>query len=675
MPSTYYVSCRGNDDSNGTSPATPWASLSKASGERFEPGDRILLRRGCVWKGTFEPKSSGTSVLPIVVSAYGSGALPRIIGEDASAVALRNVSGWTVENLDLTQIGQTPQPLEPGNKSGKDLDPNSDRTMKAVVEVLALGPRGVRNCGSSCTDRDITLQDLVVHDGQWNGIYVGAGYQNVQEDVFGYVHGLTIRDVESRGNQSGGIVTMGTFTMNVSYELTNVRVLDSFVYDNGGNGIEMGQVDHGLIQGNRCAYNGRIRNASVGCWSWDSKHVVIQFNEADHNMTPLTNGNTSDGGGFDLDLGSVDSVMQYNWSHDNQGEGYLVDSWPIGYGYKCCTSKNITVRYNISERDGQKDAGGIAIYGGVRPLWIYNNTVYYVASRSANSMFGTGGDLVSTTDQGRAGLPDAYVYNNVFISDGTLDPSADDTEVDTDGRGSFTFDHNIWERVEGGVHFEWGRSDLTDWSGWQALGFDAHGDNADPLVTGPLGSGPTGYQLRTGSPAIGAAERLVGVPSGTGGRDFGVSVPQADRYDIGAAEYTGSDAKQESNATPVSHEVFNPSSHIASISVTNGSGAPNSTFVKGAEIHWSVKVTNADGAPVPGQSVTATVYEPSWDSIYATVTATTDSSGTAHFSHQTGGSNPAGSYFIFVSTVLSRSLTTYYDSSQNTAWTGSFTLG
>jgi Right handed beta helix region len=290
----------------------PGGSLSKASGERFEPGDRILLRRGCVWKGTFEPKSSGTSVLPIVVSAYGFGALPRIVGEDAPAMALRDVSGGTIEDLDLTQIGQAPQPVEAGNKSGKDLDPNSDQKMKAVVDVRALGPAGVRACGGTCTVSDIKLEDLVVHDGQWDGIYIGAGYQNADENTFGYVTGLLIQDVESRGNQSSGIAMAGTFTKNVSYELTNVRVLDSLLYDNGGDGLMVGQADHALIQGNRCAYNGRIRNASVGCWAWDSKNVTIQFNEADHNMTPLTNSNASDGGGFDLDLGSVDSVMQYN---------------------------------------------------------------------------------------------------------------------------------------------------------------------------------------------------------------------------------------------------------------------------------------------------------------------------------------------------------------------------
>ena len=590
---------------------------------------------------------------------------------------ITSACGWTVENLDLTQIDQTPQPLDPGNKTGKDFDSNADRTMKAVVDVRALGTPGVRDCGASCAVNDMRLADLVVHDGQM-GRHLRRRRlpERADQNVFGYVNGLTIQDVESRGNQSSGIAMAGTFTKNVSYELTNVRVLDSLLYDNGGDGLMVGQVDHGIVQGNRCAYNGRIRNSSVGCWSWDSKNVIIQLNEADHNMTPLTNSNASDGGGFDLDMGSVDSVMQYNWSHDNQGEGYLVESWPIGYGYGCCDSKNITVRYNISERDGQKDAGGIAIYGGVTPAWIYNNTVYYVASRSADSMFGTGGDLVSTTDGTRAGLPNANVYNNIFVSDGTIHPSAVDTEVDTDGYGRFHFDNNIWMRVEGGVRFQWGKSDLTTWSGWQALAFDVHGDNTDPRLIGPLEPRADHFQLSVGSPAIDGAADLVRAPKGMGGRDyFGASVPTADRYDIGGAEYTGSYWTQESNAVPVSDELFTQTSHVASILVTNSSQAQTSAFQTGATVYWSVKVTDAyDGSPVPGDSVTTTVYEPSWDSIFASVTAITDSSGTAHFSRPTDASDPAGTYFIFLSEVVSPSSSIYYDSSQNTAWTGGFTL-
>jgi hypothetical protein len=609
-----------------------------------------------------------------VVSAYGTGALPRIIGQDAPALALHDVSGWTIENLDLTQIGQSPQALDPGNKKGKDSDPDADRVMKAVVDIRALGPHGQPMCGSACRDRNITLKDLVVHDGQWDGIYIGAGYQDVAAGVFGFIDGITIQNVEARDNQSSGIAVAGTFTKSVRYEVTNVRVLDSLLFGNGGDGVVLGQVDHGLIQGNRCAYNGSIRNASIGCWSWDSKDITIQFNEADHNMTPLDNARTLDGGGFDLDMGSVDSVMQYNWSHDNQGEGYLLESWPIGFGYQCCNSKNVTVRYNISEDDAKKDSGAIEVFGGVKSAWIYNNTVVYVAARTGDSPLGSGGDLKVTTDDGRAGRPDLHVDNNLFVSDGASVGAANDPLVTSDGEGTFRFDNNLWFRSEGGVAFDWGKSQITNWADWTARDFDHHGKNADAMLTGPMGSGPSGEDLRAGSPAIGAGANLVHAPRGMGERDyFGFFVPHGHRYDAGAAEFRATTTNGDSKATAISHHVFVPSSHIAAFEMGCSTQGGPSMVRKGADAQWCIRLTDADGAPVPGEEVTTTIYSPAWDSIAATIKSVTDSSGTARFSFQTLGKTLPGVYFLFVSQVVAPP-PTYYDSYENVVATSEFTL-
>ncbi len=55
------------------------------------------------------------------------------------------------------------------------------------------------------------------------------------------------------------------------------------------------------------------------------------------------------GAGFDFDGGCTNSTLQYNYSHDNYGAGYLLaqfDNAPL--------MKNITIRYNISENDGRK---------------------------------------------------------------------------------------------------------------------------------------------------------------------------------------------------------------------------------------------------------------------------------------------------------------------------------
>jgi hypothetical protein len=81
-----------------------------------------------------------------------------------------------------------------------------------------------------------------------------------------------------------------------------------------------------------------------------------------------------DGGGFDFDGGTQHSIMQYNYSHDNDGEGFVVANGIAGSG----PNTNNVVRFNISQNDGQRNPyGGIIVaYGEVDNADIYNNTVY-----------------------------------------------------------------------------------------------------------------------------------------------------------------------------------------------------------------------------------------------------------------------------------------------------------
>jgi hypothetical protein len=587
---------------------------------------------------------------------------------------LKNVSHWTVGNLDLTQVGQKPQALDAGNVHGKDVDQDSDRYMKPVVDIRALGPKGSRGCGASCAASYISLENLIVHDGQWNGIYVGAGYANPDAGVSGHVDHLTIRDVEARGNAGAGVDTTGTFEKNTDYELTTVRVLDSYLHDNGGDGLVMGQVENGLIQGNHCAYNGRIRNARVGCWAWDSKDVTIQYNEADHNMTPLADKTASDGGGLDLDMGTVDSTMQYNWSHDNEGEGYLVAGQPLA-GYQCCVTTDATVRYNVSERDGSKNGGGITLFGESSRTSVYNNTVYYVPSRTADTQMlsGTGGDLTSFT-YANSGSPSSDVANNVFITDGTDNPTSDDTNFWSDGRGTLHFDRNLWYRVEGGLQFHLGKLSVNSWGDWRALGKDAHGENADPKVTGPLGGGPIAYQLRPGSPAIDAAARIPGAPTGMATSDYFGRSARGARYDIGSAELTGECATRQSNASPFAQGRVIPSVHVTSLSGSKEPGGGTATITRGSVVSWQATVVDENGSPAPGVTVYTVVYKPSWDSTYIAAQAPTDSTGRAVFSHLSAVTDPAGAYFISLSDVVPGSMSVDYDSSQNAAWTSTVFL-
>ncbi len=71
----YYVSPTGNDQNDGTSPATAWKTLGKVSSAVLSSGDAVLFERGAEFRGKLTAKAAG-----VTYSAYGTGAKPIING-------------------------------------------------------------------------------------------------------------------------------------------------------------------------------------------------------------------------------------------------------------------------------------------------------------------------------------------------------------------------------------------------------------------------------------------------------------------------------------------------------------------------------------------------------------------------------------------------------------------
>lgn len=541
----YYLdSANGNDAADGLSLSNAWRTISRANQVVYAPGDSILLKRGGVWSGAgFKANGQGTMQQPILLADYGDARMPLPlidgVGEHEPAVLLQNVQNWVIRNLELTQHGQAPQALDPNNEKGKDADQYSDEYMRAVVHILGLGAANDSNCGEACTVRNIRLENLRVHDGSWNGIYASGGYYQLRSARYGVVDNLVIAGVDSHNNHKSGVEITCTYYQTRIYAASNVTVLDSHLHENGGDGVMVGPVRNGLLEGNECDHNGRIRNARVGCWTWDSENTTIQFNESHHNLTPLTDGKARDGSGFDLDLGTENGIIQYNWSHDNEGEGFLLLSWPVGYGFSRGESHNIQMRYNVGERDGKKLAGGITLFGGVAPAVIHNNVIYYEPDRLAGTvMFNGEGGAVTTSIFGKSGKPDVRAYNNILITNGRANPDAVSNNLWTDGSGTFAFNNNIWWRVEGGANFQWAGSVITAWNQWQAKGFDLNGFNQDPALAGSPGHGPLAYYLLPGSVARDRGQLVSDALRGMGTQDaWGAFIPHGPGYDIGAMEY------------------------------------------------------------------------------------------------------------------------------------------
>jgi parallel beta-helix repeat protein len=79
---TYFVSAVGSNSNNGTSITTPWQTSAQVAAKMstFQPGDKILFRRGDIFQGNLIPTKSGTTLLPITFGAYGTGEAPVISG-------------------------------------------------------------------------------------------------------------------------------------------------------------------------------------------------------------------------------------------------------------------------------------------------------------------------------------------------------------------------------------------------------------------------------------------------------------------------------------------------------------------------------------------------------------------------------------------------------------------
>jgi len=82
----YYFSTLTGDDSRtlaqAQNPSTPWKTINKLNSifTSLLPGDSVLFKRNEIFSGSIQVQKSGSSTLPIVISAYGTGNNPVITG-------------------------------------------------------------------------------------------------------------------------------------------------------------------------------------------------------------------------------------------------------------------------------------------------------------------------------------------------------------------------------------------------------------------------------------------------------------------------------------------------------------------------------------------------------------------------------------------------------------------
>jgi hypothetical protein len=385
---TYHVDCKRSSNGDG-SESHPWNSVGAVNRHKtFHPGDKILLKRGTTCKGRLHPSGSGNATSQIVLGAYGAGkSLPTINGggtpQQTGTVQLINQPYWTIQDLHVTNRGTAKETRT--YRSGVLVRGFNGRIAGVKIQRLKVDSV-VSNLTSSSNDPrefgGITVQTL--SDGKPK-----SGFDGLQ----------ILHNSVSKVGRTGILVSnhgypkMSDRKLRIAYNTVTRPRGDSIVI----RGSVGARIDH-----NRSAYGadlwpcaqcGKItpETADAGIWPAYSKDTLIDHNEVygEHRLG-------GDGQGIDADISAVNTVIEYNYLHDNEGGGILF-----------CGSNNTTARFNILENN----SNGAFVFIGSIPAAktkIYNNTVY--------TSMKNGADVVHL--QGNKGGRSIAFYNNLIYNMG-----------------------------------------------------------------------------------------------------------------------------------------------------------------------------------------------------------------------------------------------------------------
>jgi hypothetical protein len=492
---TYFLDAvNGNDAQAGTTPGAAWKTLTKFNATTFLPGDTVKFKAGSVWTGAMEVKGSGTSGHPIVVDSFGTAnppAMPRIDGAGVTdAVLVSGVDYWEVNHLEVTNTTAT---RAASRRSGVRL--NSTGTIRHHIQVNGLYVHDVNGDLTKGTNTEGC------------GIYFDGGAFD----------SLIIQNCQVVNTDRNGIC------QNSKSRSTNVIIRGNLLENIGGDCIKLWGTNHGLIEHN--VVNGghmRAMDPAAGIWPFSSDSCTIQFNEVAGMI------GCNDGMAYDVDYGTRGTIMQYNYSHDNQGGFMLMCSPSTSY------CDRFIIRYNISQNDGisrsayaypgagYREGATFTVGGQATNGLIYNNTIY-IGSRLNIPL--------ARVWQWDNGVPSNNLFaNNIFYVDTACTASYSFETANTTN----AFRHNLYYGTFINQADDAGTAILP-------MPMDSGAITIRPAFVNPGGAAYglascAAYKLQA------ADSRLVTglVIAGNGGIDFfGDSVPLFATPYVGADQFTG----------------------------------------------------------------------------------------------------------------------------------------
>ncbi|MEI6070999.1 MAG: right-handed parallel beta-helix repeat-containing protein [Verrucomicrobiae bacterium] len=496
VPQTYFVAPAGSDDNAGTTQAKPWQTISKVNKAALQPGDSVLLEGGKSFAGNLLITASGNKNAFITISSYGTGPATIQAG-DSFGIRLLNCQYIKVHDLILEGSGVKPDGTSTNKEPGLDIFSNAKegRPWQSIyVEKIAVS--GFHD--GIFLHTPIGTQDVVGYDD------VRIINCSVKECLFwGFGCYGSKRTTGKPFNCAAGA---GVFTNCYLGDCTFHDIIGTMItgdkYCGGASPVGISNATSFLME--RCTISNcgqalqskGLPGGIGGMVFLECEKCVAQFNECYGIETKMP----KDGCAFDIDGGCSNCILQYNYSHDNEGSGFQTGCMPGGGPVR----DNI-IRYNISQNDAKKNpdkSGGISTWGTHGSTYVYNNTVFISAGidgKKPAAFLATGEGLT--------------VFNNIFVV-------AHDGDI-VCSKGGNIFRNNCYYRVKGDFSIkDVGKSYTTlaawqDATGQEQLDGAAVGVSVDPQLKAPGSGGAIGdasklaslkaYDLLPGSPLIGKA--------------------------------------------------------------------------------------------------------------------------------------------------------------------------
>ncbi len=520
---------------------TAVANIAALNALVLRPGDTVSFQGGESFAGPIllEEEDAGTSTQPIVIKSYGTGRA-TILGGTGSALKIYNAAGYTIRDLDLV---------------GSGADTNNASGLEA----------GVYLPDNSKLDH-LRFERMKI-SGFKTGVEIWAWYSTAKVAYPGF-RNVSLLELEVCSNRSDGIKSWGTWITNddgTRYSHSDFYIADCRVYDNRGDptstshtgsGIVISGVDRGTIEYCVAHDNGGRGPATgggpFGIWVWEVNGFTLQHNLV-YNQKSSSN---LDGGAYDLDGGSSNCVVQYNYSYNNEGPAIGL----IQFSGASPLAKNV-VRYNISENDARKCPQGalfVAAYSskyGVNSADIYGNTFYVSANPKGLK------PAVAQVENHNL-ISGVRVRNNLFHA--------------THNGALITGVKNVTSKVlYQGNNYYGGSHDMAAFrtGGQELLSGAPVGSRVDPKLCAPGQGGTitdplqlpaiTAYRLQSGSPLASSGldlARLFNLAPGT--HDF-FAQPFSSALPVGAAAAFATEAPVAKEPLPLVSDTFTGSGSIS----------------------------------------------------------------------------------------------------------------